>query len=110
MNTAIGHRNTIARAISYSNNFANLIANQPAVTAARALHQANNLNSGIKFVVNPVNAVTREGLHDMKKGFNNSITHIAATSSNNNLKAAVQGNSFNQVIPSGWLFKSLQLL
>ncbi|WP_267409709.1 hypothetical protein [Lactobacillus sp. B4005] len=40
----------------------------------------------------------------MKRGYNNSITNVAAASSHNNLKAAVQGNSFNQVIPSEWLF------
>lgn len=91
-------KSAIDKLISCTNNLSSKVA-VPAVsaaTAARALDKTNNLHSGIKFVIDPVNALTRKGLHDMKNGFNNSITHIAATSSNNNLKAAVQGNSIHQ--------------
>ncbi len=91
-------KSAIDKLISCTNNLSTKVA-VPAVsaaTAAKALDTTNNLHSGIKFVIDPVNAFTREGLHDMKNGFNNSISHIAATSSNNSLKAAVQGNLIYQ--------------
>lgn len=91
MKSAVGGRNTIARAIASSNNLANIIATQPAVAAAKTL----NKFSGFKYTLDSTNVLKKEGLHAMKNGLENSITKVAATSSNNNLKAAVQGNSIN---------------
>ena len=72
-----------------------MIAKQPAVAAARTLSQLSNLNTGFKYTLDSTNVLKKEGLHAMKNGLENSITKVAATSSNNNLKAAVQGNSIN---------------
>lgn len=112
MNTINGDRSAIDALTEYQK-ISKGIASQPAFTATKSLSSINKfdslnkLNDSFKFTVLPGNDLNKRKVMAMQKEFNGVTSAFASSPTKHVNKATVQlqtGNSFNQVILSGWLF------
>lgn len=70
------------------------------------------VSPALKVTLDRTNGIINEGMKSMTDNFKHTVSAIDSSSSTIREISKTQadrGNSFNQVIPSGWLFKYLQI-